>query len=54
MYTNSILTRDVVVFAEKQNVMIDLVDGDALQDMLVRSAEKYRQENRYHYWNDVY
>ena len=39
--TSSLFTRDAIEFAEKQNVMIDLVDGDALHEMIQRSAEKY-------------
>lgn len=39
--TSSLFTRDAIEFAEKQNVMIDLVDGDALHKMIQRSAEKY-------------
>ncbi|MBR4290454.1 MAG: restriction endonuclease [Oscillospiraceae bacterium] len=49
LVTSSYFTRDAVTFAEKQNVMIDLVDGDALHSMIVRSAEKYEQENTYHW-----
>lgn len=45
LITSSLFTRDAVDFAEKQNVMIDLVDGDALHSMIVRSAEKYRWAN---------
>lgn len=44
LVTSSFFTRDAVAFAEDQNVMIDLVDGDALHNMIVRSAEKYRRE----------
>ena len=49
LVTSSCFTRDAVAFAENQNVMIDLIDGDALHDMIVRSAEKYEQEN-YRRW----
>ena len=49
LVTSSYFTRDAVAFAENQNVMIDLIDGDALHDMIVRSAEKYEQEN-YRRW----
>ena len=49
MVTSSCFTRDAVAFAENQNVMIDLIDGDALHDMIVRSAEKYGQGN-YRRW----
>ena len=45
LVTSSYFTRDAVEFAENQNVMIDLIDGDALHDMIVRSAEKYEQKN---------
>lgn len=41
--TSSLFTKDAFEFAQKQNVMIDLVDGDALQEMIQRSAEKYNQ-----------
>ena len=44
LVTSSFFTRDAVAFAEDQNVMIDLVDGDALHNMIVRSAEKHRRE----------
>lgn len=44
LVTSSFFTRDAVAFAEDQNVMIDLVDGDALHNMIVRSTEKYRRE----------
>lgn len=49
LVTSSFFTRDAVAFAEDQNVMIDLVDGDALHNMIVRSAEKYRREGT-HFW----
>ena len=49
LVTSSYFTRDAVAFAENQNFMIDLIDGDALHDMIVRSAEKYEQEN-YRRW----
>ena len=49
LVTSSYFTRDAVEFAENQNVMIDLIDGDALHDMIVRSAEKYEQKN-YRRW----
>lgn len=42
LVTSSYFTRDAVDFANKQNVMIDLVDGDALHNMIVRSAEQYK------------
>lgn len=47
LVTSSYFTRDAIEFAENQNVMIDLVDGDALHDMIVRSAEKYEVEHRF-------
>lgn len=46
--TSSLFTKDAIEFAQKQNVMIDLVDGDALHEMIQRSAEKYNQ-NLYDY-----
>lgn len=49
LITSSYFTRDAVDFAKQQNVMIDLVDGDALHDMIVRSAQKYEQKN-YRCW----
>ena len=49
LVTSSYFTRDAVAFAENQNFMIDLIDGDALHDMIVRSAEEYEQEN-YRRW----
>ena len=49
LVTSSYFTRDAVAFAENQNFMIDLIDGDALHDMIVKSAEKYEQEN-YRRW----
>ena len=49
LVTSSYFTRDAVTFAEDQNVMIDLIDGDALHDMIIRSAEKYGQGN-YRRW----
>lgn len=49
LVTSSYFTRDAVDFADEQNVMIDLVDGDALHNMIVRSAEQYNQDNFY-YW----
>ena len=49
LVTSSYFTRDAVDFADDQNVMIDLVDGDALHNMIVRSAEQYNQDNFY-YW----
>ena len=44
LVTSSYFTRDAVTFAEGQNVMIDLVDGDALHNMIMRSAAKYEHE----------
>ena len=44
LVTSSFFTRDAVAFAEDQNVMIDLVDGDALHNMIVKSAKKHRRE----------
>lgn len=49
LVTSSSFTREAVAFAEKQSYLIDLVDGDALHDMIIRSAEKYERENRPHY-----
>lgn len=46
--TSSLFTKDAIEFAQKQNVMIDLVDGDALHEMIQKSAEKYNQ-NLYDY-----
>ena len=39
--TSSLFTKDAIEFAQKQNVMIDLVDGDALYEMIQRSARSY-------------
>lgn len=41
LVTSSYFTHDAVNFANEQNVMIDLVDGDALHNMIVRSAEQH-------------
>ena len=48
LVTCSSFTRDAIEFAKNQNYMIDLIDGDALQDMIVRSARKYEME-KYRY-----
>ena len=47
LITSSYFTRDAISFAESQNVMIDLIDGDALHQMIVNSAEKYAREQGY-------
>lgn len=44
LVTSSHFTSEAVAFAESQNVMIDLVDGDALHDMIMKSARKYEDE----------
>lgn len=43
LVTTSLFTKDARDFAEDQNVMIDLVDGEALFDMIKRSAQRYEQ-----------
>ena len=50
LVTSSCFTRDAVAFAENQNVMIDLVDGDALQNMIMRSAARHQFESSYYGW----
>ena len=47
LVTSSYFTHDAVNFANEQNVMIDLVDGDALHNMIVRSAEQHNWDNYY-------
>lgn len=47
LVTSSHFTSDAINFAQSQNVMIDLVDGDALHNMIIRSAETYNREYRY-------
>ena len=39
--TSSSFTSKAIEFAEQQNVMIDLIDGDALHAMIQQSAKKY-------------
>jgi len=43
LVTSSYFSPDAVKFAKDQNVMIDLIDGDALHDLIVRSAENYHR-----------
>ncbi len=50
LVTSSLFTRDAITFAEKQNVMIDLVDGDALHAMITRSAKKFERRNSTPRW----
>lgn len=47
LVTSSYFTYDAVNFASEQNVMIDLVDGDALHNMIMRSAEQHNWDNYY-------
>ena len=47
LVTSSYFTSEAINFARSQNVMIDLVDGDALHNMIIRSAEMYNREYRY-------
>ena len=47
LITSSSFTRDAVAFAEEQNHLIDLIDGDALHAMIVKSAEQHRQNNNH-------
>lgn len=39
--TTSGFTSDAIKWAEEQNVMIDLVDGDALHNMIIQCARRY-------------
>lgn len=47
LVTSSYFTNDAINFAQSQNVMIDLVDGDALHNMIMRSAEMYNRGYRF-------